>query len=51
MKPIPQYDLPGTDAFNLALVDTVDGERLSREQQQAEADKAEAEKKQKELFA
>lgn len=50
-KIIPQFEIPGaSDTFNLAIVDTVDGERLSREKQQAEADKAEAEKKQEELF-
>jgi hypothetical protein len=38
-KPIPQFDLPGTEqVFNLASETALDGERLAREQQ-AEAER------------
>ena len=42
-----QFDLPVVGSeFNLRAEQTADGERITRERQQAEADRAEADKRQ-----
>lgn len=46
----PSHDFPFVSTtFNLLVEQTQDGERIEREKQQAEADRAEAETKQQEL--